>query len=91
MRVTTVVSRTLLINIILSNNESVVSFTDVTPLGLAHHDEIACVWKINHVMCRNHKNYDPQFINLKGLLHFYVMPHPNFAWLFCQTLFQLNH
>lgn len=87
MRVTTVVSRTLLINIILSNNESVVSFTDVIPLGLAHHDEIACVWKINRVMCRNHRNYDPQFINLKGLLHFYVMPHPNFAWLFCQTLF----
>lgn len=87
MRVTTVVSRTLLINIILSNNESVVSFTDVIPLGLAHHDEIACVWKINNVMCRNHRNYDPQFINLKGLLHFYVMPHPNFAWLFCQTLF----
>ena len=87
MRVTTVVSRTLLINIILSNNESVVSFTDVIPLGLAHHDEIACVWKINNVMCRNHRNYDPQFINLKGLLHFYVMPHPNFAWLFCQRLF----
>lgn len=87
MRVTTVVSRTLLINIILSNNESVVSFTDVIPLGLAHHDEIACVWKINHVMCRNHRNYDLQFINLKGLLHFYVMPHPNFAWLLCQTLF----
>ena len=60
MRVTTVVSRTLLINIILSNCESAVSFTDVIPLGLGHHDEIACVRKINHVMCRNKKNYDPQ-------------------------------
>ena len=60
MRVTTVVSRTLLINIILSNCESAVSCTDGIPLGLGHHDEIACVRKINHVMCRNYKNYDPQ-------------------------------
>ena len=37
------------IDIILCNNESEVSFTDVIPLNLSDHDEIACSMKINHI------------------------------------------
>ena len=79
-----------LTDIILSNNESIVLFTDVVPLGLSDHDTVACVRKINWVKYEYQtiKNIEIARImilknckglKLKDMSQLYVMPDPNSA------------
>ena len=56
-----------LIDIILTNNQSVISATGIAPLNLSDHDLIGCVRKMNHmkyqyktITCRNYSKYDPE-------------------------------
>ena len=86
-----------LIDIILSNSESVLSKIAVVPLSLTDHDMIACVRKMNHVKydyrsikCRNYTSY-----NCKELRHdlstidmspLYEITDPNSAWLWLKNV-----
>lgn len=90
------VSETL-IDIILTNNPSNITDTDVIPTGIGDHDMVGCVRKINNacyksrlIICRDYKRYNSKAMqaDLKKVnwIPFYNQVNVNEAWSFMKNV-----
>ena len=86
-----------LIDVILTNNEHVISATDTSPLNLSDHDLVGCVRKINFqkfesrtITCRNYTNYNKnkmvEDLKSKNIDAIYAIHDVNQAWRFLKSI-----